>query len=257
MRKIMLLCTSLVVLAIGVLPSTPARALIFTAYVSNSGSDANNCGLTTPCLTIVHAVTQIQPGGILRCLDDKDYTAFVIITTSIMIDCGGTSAGPFIIDGADITVTIRNVVIFAETGAGIDFKKGAELIVEKCLIYKLAAEGILFEPSTATTSGAPTEISVRNSIIGPNPGAGNVLIKPSNGVAVAASFDNTLMTEGLYGIRADTSGGSGMIRVDVTNSKAKGNTNNGYLAVGTGANPVHFMIDRSTTENNGERLRAE
>ena len=96
----------------------------------------------------------------------------------------------------------------------------------------------------------PTELSVRNSTIIGNPG-GNVLIKPSTGVAVAALVENTLMAEGLYGIRADNSAGSGMIRVDVKNSTAKGNSNNGFLAVGTGANPIHFMIDHSTAENNG------
>jgi len=52
-------------------------------------------------------------------------------------------------------------------------------------------------------------------------------------------------------IRADNSAGSGMIGVDVRNSVAKGNSSNGFLAVGTGASPVHFMIDHSTAENNG------
>jgi len=56
---------------------------------------------------------------------------------------------------------------------------------------------------------------------------------------------------GPYGIKADNSDGSGLIRVDVRNSVSKGNANNGYLAVGTGANPIHFMIDHSTADNNG------
>ena len=32
---------------------------------------------------------------------------------------------------------------------------------------------------------------------------------------------------------------------------AKGNANNSLIAAGTGANPIHFMIDRSTADNNG------
>ena len=59
------------------------------------------------------------------------------------------------------------------------------------------------------------------------------------------------MAEGPYGIRADDTAGSGMIRVDVRNSVAKGNSSNGFLAVGSGAGPIHFMIDHSTAENNG------
>jgi len=104
-------------------------------------------------------------------------------------------------------------------------------------------------PDASPSGAAPADIRVRNGTIGPYSG-GNVLVAPTNGVAVAALFDNVHMVEGLYGIRADTSGGSGLVRVDVRNSVAKGNSNNGYLAVGTGANPVHFMIDHSTAENN-------
>ena len=107
-----------------------------------------------------------------------------------------------------------------------------------------------FAPTTAASGGVPTELSVRNSTITANP-AGNVLIKPSAGVAVAVLIENTLMAEGLYGIRADNTAGSGMIRVDVRYSTAKGNSNNGFLAVGTGGSPIHFMIDHSTAENNG------
>jgi hypothetical protein len=110
--------------------------------------------------------------------------------------------------------------------------------------------GLYFLPGTAASGGVPTELTVRNSTMGRNAG-GNVLIKPTSSVAVAALFDNVLMVEGTYGIKADNSGGSGRIRVDVRNSVAKGNVNNGFLAVGTGANPVHFMIDRSTADNNG------
>ena len=104
-------------------------------------------------------------------------------------------------------------------------------------------------PNGAATGGVPTEITVRHTVVRGN-GLGNVIIKPTNGVSVAALFDGVLMQEGLYGIRADDSAGSGLIRVDVRNSIAKGNTNNGFLAVGTGTAAVHFMLDRSTAENN-------
>ena len=157
--------------------------------------------------------------------------------------------------GAGDVVRIRGMIIkqAGSSDAGILFASGAALHVENCTLVGTAAGGpaaLYFAPTTAASGGVPTELSVRNSTISGNP-AGNVLIKPSAGVAVAALFENTLMAEGLYGIRADNSAGSGMIRVDVRNSVAKGNSNNGFLAVGTGASPIHFMIDHSTAENNG------
>jgi hypothetical protein len=110
--------------------------------------------------------------------------------------------------------------------------------------------GIEFVPNAAAAGGVPTELTVRNSAIGSNAG-GNVLIKPTNSVAVAALFDGVSVGDGLFGVKADNSGSSGRIRVDFTQSVAKGNANNGLLAVGTGTNPVNFMIDRSTADNNG------
>jgi hypothetical protein len=153
--------------------------------------------------------------------------------------------------GAGDVVSIRGMNINQKNGGGgITFISGAALHLEDFTIIQTGVNpGLNIVPSSAATGGAPTEITVRHSVIRGN-ALGNVLIKPTNGIAVAAQFDDVLMAEGLYGIRADDSAGSGMIRVDVKNSTAKGNFNNGYLAVGTGNSPIHFMIDRSTAENN-------
>ena len=163
-------------------------------------------------------------------------------------------AGILVNAGPGDVVRIRGITIQQQdfNFAGIIFNSGAALYVENC---NLSASGgsvpasLYFAPTTAASGGVPTEFTVRNSTI-INNSVGNILIKPTNGVSVAALVDNTLMAKGLYGIRADNSA-AGMIRVDVRNSVAKGNINNGYLAVGTGANPIHFMIDHSTAENNG------
>jgi hypothetical protein len=164
-------------------------------------------------------------------------------------------AGIYVNAGPGDVVRIRGMTIKQNGNpwAGILFASGAALHVENCTLSGTIAGGpaaLHVAPATAASGGVPTELSVRNSTIRNSPG-GNVLITPSAGVAVAALFDNVLMAEGLYGIRADNSAGSGMIRVDVKYSAAKGNSNNGFLAVGTGASPIHFMIDHSTAENNG------
>ena len=113
--------------------------------------------------------------------------------------------------------------------------------------------GLQFVPNTAAAGGVPTELTVRNSTIGSNV-AGNVLIQPTNGVAVAALFDGVSVGAGLFGVKADNSGGSGRIRVDFTNSVAKGNANNGLIAAGIGANP-YSIHDRSFNRRQQRRPR--
>jgi hypothetical protein len=269
MRKIAL--ASIVLAAFGVfaLPPSPAHALSSQTFVSGAGSDVNDCAtVSTPCRQISTALTKTIAGGVINVLPG-DYIAFTVDkTVEIIADQGmativgaATSppggifgAGIYVNAGPSDVVRIRGMIV-DQTGigwAGILFASGAALHVENCTLVGSGGTpaALHVAPLTAASGGVPTELSVRNSTISANP-AGNVLIKPSNGIAVAVLIENTLMAEGPYGIRADNTDGSGMIRVDVRNSVAKGNTNNGFLAVGTGASPIHFMIDHSTAENNG------
>ena len=270
MRKILL--ASIVLGAFGVfaLPPSPAHALSFTTWASGAGNDANDClTVSTPCREIFTALSKTLPGGVIQVLPGKYISVVVSQAVDIIADQGLASivaagtcpggpfcAGIYVSAGASDVVRIRGMIINQAGGStvGIGFGSGAALHVENCTLVGTAAGGpapaaLYFGPATAASGGVPTELSVRNSTITHNP-VGNILIQPSAGVAVAALFENTLMAEGLYGIRADNSAGSGMIRVDVRNSVAKGNINNGFLAVGTGASPI-LMIDHSTAENNG------
>jgi hypothetical protein len=273
MRKITL--ASIVLAAFGVfaLPPSPAHALVFQTFVSGAGSDANDCiTVSTPCRNLDVVLTKTTAGGVINVLPGN-YNAFVVnkaveiiadqgmaeMVAASITPLGSTiAAGIYVNAGPSDVVRIRGMTI-KQLGAssipivGILFASGAALHVENCTLVGTAGSGpaaLYFAPTAAASGGVPTELSVRNSAITASPN-GNVLIKPSAGVAVAALIENTLMAEGLFGIRADTSGGSGLIGVDVRNSVAKGNSSNGFLAVGTGASPVHFMIDRSTAENNG------
>ena len=240
----------------GVAPSYGGIAV----WISGTGSPANDCvTVATPCREFATALTKAGAGGTIHVLSGQ-YLGFSITTAIQIVADGGTSsivqvgggAAIAVQAGAGDVVSIRGMNINQSGfGGGITFISGAALHLDDCTIIRTSVNpGLNIVPSSAASGGVPTEITVRHSVIRGN-ALGNVLIKPTNGIAVAALFDNSLMAEGLYGIRADDSDGSGMIRVDVKNSAAKGNSNNGFLAVGTGANPVHFMIDRSTAENNG------
>ncbi|MGZ9256249.1 MAG: hypothetical protein ACXW50_17645, partial [Candidatus Binatia bacterium] len=264
MRKIIAALGVLGAFAALTLPASPAQAQV---WVSGDGSDANGCfSPATPCRSLTEALAKTENKGTINVLPGL-YGAFTIdksveiiadggqalIWSGVSIP-GGGNAGIVVNAGAGDVVRIRGVTVneLGNNYAGIAFVAGGALHLENCTLVEANGirPGLYFVPGTAASGGAPTELTVRNSTMGRN-SPGNVLIKPSNGVAVAALFDNVLMVEGTYGIKADNSGGSGRIRVDVRNSVAKGNVNNGFLAVGTGANPVHFMIDRSTADNNG------
>jgi len=266
MRKITLASVVLGAFGVFALPQSLAHAQI---WASGAGSDANDCiTVSTPCRSIGIALTKTGARGVINVLPGR-YPSFVVDkAVEIIADQGmaeivgdstspgfGFVAGIYVNAGAGDVVHIRGMIInqLGVFWAGINFASGAALHLENCTLVGTdvsAPAALHFAPTAAASGGVPTELSVRNSTIRNSP-AGNVLIKPSAGVAVAALFDNVLMAEGLYGIRADNTAGSGMIRVDVRNSVAKGNSNNGFLAVGTGASPIHFMIDHSAAENNG------
>jgi hypothetical protein len=126
------------------------------------------------------------------------------------------------------------------------------LEVENCTIVHsgtTATAGLAIVPSVATSNGLPVSVTVRNSAIDSNPN-GNVLIAPTSNVAVNAVFDHVSTSGGLYGIKADDTA-SGKIRVDARDSVANDNVNNGYIAVGTGASQITFMIEHSTASGNG------
>ena len=230
-----------------------------STWVSAGGSPANDClSPAAPCSDIGNALSKTDPGGTVHVLSGN-YISFSVTKAVQIIGDGITSSLVFIGGSAAITVqagpsdvvSIRGLNINQKgSGGGITFTSGAALHVEDCIIMQtIYNPGLNIVPNGAATGGVPTEVTVRHTVVRGN-GLGNVIIKPTNGVSVAALFDGVLMQEGLYGIRADDSSGSGLVRIDVRNSVAKGNTNNGFLAVGTGTGAVHFMIDHSTAENN-------
>jgi hypothetical protein len=274
MRKIALASIVFGAFAVFALPPSPAHATSAKFWVSGTGTDSAGCTEpSNPCRSISYVIGFPVSGGTIHVLAGE-YGGFtisksveiiaddpqVVIREGAVAVPGGGYAEIVVNAGPSDVVRIHGVRIDAYNDTGgygasssIAFLGGAALHLENSTLAGSGTGGppaLLVAPVISASGGVPVELSVRNSTIGPNP-TGNVLIAPSNGVAVAALFDNVHMVEGLYGIRADTSGGSGLIRVDVRNSVAKGNSNNGFLAVGTGANPVHFRIDHSTAENNG------
>src|SRR3954468_9898949 len=103
------------------LASAPASAQATRTWVSGVGDDVNPCSRTAPCKTFAGAISKTAAGGEINCLDPGGFGT-LNVTKSITIDCIGTNGSVlaanvngFIINGAGIIVTLRNLTI---NGAG-------------------------------------------------------------------------------------------------------------------------------------------
>jgi hypothetical protein len=251
MKLTNLACAAVAAILVAVAPTAPALAGIDDTYVSITGSDANSCSITAPCLTISRAVSQTVSGGVLHCLDSSDYGG-AVITTSITIDCSNTTAGGggFIINGSSIIVHIRGLIMWG-LGIAINFENGAALYVENCVMFNNDTNGIVFEPSAAAN------LFVSNSTIRNNGLAGTVAaihVLPASGVQASVTIEHSRIEGNYFGIIADGNSG-GIINGVIRDSVVSNNTENGITASTTRSN-VLLIIDQTTVAGNFHGLVA-
>jgi hypothetical protein len=232
--------------------ATPAWAVLnFKSFVSATGT-GTACTITAPCATMGAAIAATTNGGVISCLDSNDYTQAVTITITLTIDCTGTAAtaGPFTVDGAGIGVTIKNIGIFSNAGAGILFEEGAFLHVENVQIYEMSI-GIQITASGPIT-GYPRFV-IANSTLYKNGGAGEqggILINPSAAGFVMGEISNTIVTDNLFGIIVDGNDGVTGINVSIVNSSIVNNTNDG-VHNGSNSAGTFLLVDHDNVAHNG------
>ena len=226
-------------------PST-ALAQATRTWVSGVGDDVNPCSRTAPCKTFAGAISKTAAGGIINCIDPGGFGA-ITITKSITLDCGGTFGGILVagtnainVNGAGVIVNLRNLDIEGVAGLiGISFTQGNELNIENCKIFGFTAgtaAGIVFAPNTAA------KLNVVDSIVNDN--GGGIDIVPNSGSSAKVSLLRTTMNGNTnFGLKADTTAGSGAINIGVTDSQA---SNGGHMGINllSGAAPVVAMLDR-------------
>ena len=142
---------------------------------------------------------------------------------------------------------------------GIRFLQGASLIVDDCVIRDFKGGAPNGNGIIVINSSLVASVHVINSNISGNgtgtTGAG-IQIAPTGTGGANVTITNSVFSNNIVGVRADSAATSGAIDVTVTDSTAAGAPFHGFVALGAGG-PVRMMLNRVTSTNNlGEGVRA-
>jgi hypothetical protein len=231
-----------------------AQAQATRTWVSGVGDDVNPCSRTAPCKTWAGAISKTATGGEIDALDPGGFGTLTI-TKSMTIDGNGTNASTlatgnipgFTVNGAGVTVSIRNVSIQGARGTvspgshGIRFIQGSVLNVENCIIQNFNNFGIDYQ--TASNSFLLVKDTIIRNTLG-----GGISIAPTGGIA-RTTIDNVRVENGTFGIKA-----TGNSRTMINRSVASSNGSDaGFLADGSTA---EMNIESSIAAMNTIGVRA-
>lgn len=247
----------------------PASAQATRTWVSGVGDDANPCSRTAPCKTFAGAISKTAAGGEINVLDPGGFGG-VTITKSITITSESVEAGVLVsgTNGIVINAGVNDVIVLrgldidgVGTGLnGIRFLQGAALHVEKCQIRNFRAAGAGNGNGISFANGATAELYVSDTVVINNGDpvggtGGGILIQPTSSAQAKAVLERVRAENNRFGIRADSTAGTGGVTITIKDSHANGNSNSGIVAAGTSV-AVNMMIDRSVMSNNVTGLNA-
>ncbi|MGB7925154.1 MAG: right-handed parallel beta-helix repeat-containing protein [Pyrinomonadaceae bacterium] len=144
MNKIKLALNTLAFFAFSLALASAAHALPQT-YVSMSGNDSNPCSYASPCRTFKEGLAKADAGGEVIALETGSYGVLNITKAISIIAPPGVHAeiapatanvNAVVIQAAALDVVVlRNLYISGlNASKGIEFKSGAALHVENCLV---------------------------------------------------------------------------------------------------------------------------
>jgi Right handed beta helix region len=250
---LLVLCTS----------GSPVYAQFIETFVASTGSDGNNCS-TVPlaCRTFGHALTQTFSGGQITVLDSADYgVASITGGISIINDSAGTAtnalsangfggvSGMVYIDaGSSDTVTLRGLVLNAETFSGnpsfngLLINNAQRVNIENCTILNAPGSGILVSPGVQPATLPPViNISIQNTTVNGNSAGVKVsssLNVPLNITIAGSHIDNNAGG----GVKVDGGGGGGPIAISILDSTISHNGGNGLNAVSNASNVMVNLL---------------
>ena len=243
--------------------TAPAHAA-FTTFVSQTGNNANACtSPAAPCQTLAGALAKTDSGGVMH-VAPGEYAALLINkSVEIVADGGNVSvanstinAGPgssavIVVDVAGLDdVRIRGFTLdrHGAPGSGIAFIGLGTLYVENCTLVNNTGSdsGIAFVPD------GPSELYVSDSFISGGSGSPNgVLIRPANGGAVTAVFDNTRFENDVFGITIDGRDTFNSNTITIRDTVISGNSSYAIGAIDGGSGETNVVVEGSTFARNG------
>jgi Right handed beta helix region len=239
--------------------AAPAYAQATRTWVSGVGDDANPCSRTAPCKTFAGAISKTAAGGEINCLDPGGFGGLTI-TKSITVSCEGLTGGvvvsgvnAFIVNAAATDVVVLKGLDFEGLGTGLNgirVLSAAAVHIEDCIIRNFRGAspngfGIQIAPSSALRFSIS-----RTSLINNGTGAtgGGIQIRPTAN-ATSGVVDRVVVDRNVFGIAADSTGGTTGINVTVSQSVVANNSQTGILSA-TGAVAAGIMVSGSAVVNN-------
>jgi hypothetical protein len=223
-------------------------------WISSTGNDANPCTAAQPCVTIIEAAQHLDSGGQISCLNSPGIVSNNIgIDVSFTFDCAGVyepSNSLFAaiqLGGANQVAKIRNLTISGTEGGypAIKVQGSGTLIIENCVFENFNAPGT--GPALDIEPIGALNLVIINSRISNN--AAGVLLKPSAGGSVTATFDGVTIVNNGGGLHTDTTNGA--VKVDISNSTISNNTNNGMAAAGGAGGTNILNLSHDVVASNG------
>jgi hypothetical protein len=234
------------------LSTVPAAAQNYRSFVSQEGSDSNNCSITAPCKTFAGAVTQTNAGGEIVVLNSGGYGA-VTITKSITISSIGVEgaitthsagAGITISAGPSDTVRIRDLTLIGGGvgTVGILVNSAQSVLIQNCSITGFTGDGVSYLPSSG-----PSNLNIIGMTVADNGGNG-ITIEPGGGSGVTAYITDVGAWGNSIGVLV-----SGNVHATVS----VGASNNGTGIEATGASAVVMVTGARASNNTGSGVLSD
>jgi hypothetical protein len=258
---------ALLAVASGVmLGATEAARADFLTFVSDTGSNTNNCTtVATPCRQFTGpdgALAKTDAGGVIHALPGE-YEAFEVNKSVDIIADGGQAsvvrsivgpipnitgnAGIAVVIGPGDVVRFRGFTLNPEHGIAIG-GSGGIVHVEDCTLISVSNRfGIISQPSGAS------ELYVKDTTIAREEGAtggGGIFIRPVGSGSAKVALDRVSVDDGASGFTIDGRGTSGVNSAMIRDSMISGSTGGGIFALDSGAGATNVAIANSTIAGN-------
>ena len=222
-------------------------------WVATTGSDSNDCYLTTPCRSFSHVLTKTATNGVITCLDSGTFGGLAV-NRSLTINCNGGKAD----SGITVTTAATDRVVltgFVQAAEGpIVFNGAGSLIVDGVTVNRAAAGGLQFTPN------GPGKLVVSNSRFlnaGNGTTGAGILVKPAAGGSAQVTLNGLTVSGNTFGIAVDGTGSTAGINVTIRDSVLGSNTNGGVIATTPGGGaPIGVLLAGSASTNNGYGVRS-